>query len=163
MPDNADTRSLPVLYFFFNRPKYITESFGRIAKSRPRRLYVACDGPRMGVTDEATVVSSCRDQVLSQIDWDCDLRVFFSDRNHGRTSFIPMAIDWFFSTEPFGVIIEDDCIVSTTFFEFCLKLLESKAGDKKLCGVTGSFHYPTSSLSSNLFGATVFPSTWGWG
>ena len=68
-----------------------------------------------------------------------------------------MAIDWFFSTEPFGVIVEDDCLVSTTFFEFCLELLENNGGDERLCGVTGSFHYPTSSLSTDLFGATVFP------
>ena len=163
MDHRYDARELPVLYVFFDRAEFVPSSFSRIREARPTRLYLACDGPREGVGEDYAEIARYREQVISSVDWNCEVRILFPERNRGRANFIPDAIDWFFKSESFGAIIEDDCVVSKSFFRFLFELLTECSGDRDICGITGSFYLPTGSTSSQSFGSTVFPSTWGWG
>ena len=43
IPYNANT---PVLFLIFNRPNTTVRVFSQIKKMKPRKLYLAADGPR---------------------------------------------------------------------------------------------------------------------
>ena len=70
----------PVLYIMFNRPELVKRTFPEIVKQQPRQLFIASDGPRDTHPDDSDKVMSCRDWVLSQIDWECDTKVLFRDQ-----------------------------------------------------------------------------------
>ena len=48
----------------------------------------------------------------------------FSNFNLGCRRSVSSAINWLFQTEKNGIILEDDCIPSKTFFSFCDQMLE---------------------------------------
>ena len=57
-----------------------------------------------------------RDYLSSNVDWDCEVKTLFRDKNLGCKYAVSSAIDWFFENEEMGIILEDDCLPSQSFF-----------------------------------------------
>ena len=99
----------PVLVMAFNRPDLLAQVLDRLRDVQPERVYVAVDGPRPDRPGEAERVQACRDLVGS-IDWACEVRTLFQDRNLGCGLGVSTAITWFFEQEERGIILEDDIV-----------------------------------------------------
>ena len=99
-----------VLFLIFNRADTAIEVLKAIKEAKPLRLYIAADGPRVKRTGEAEKVISTRDLILQNVDWDCEVKTLFRDRNLGCKYAVSSAIDWFFENEDMGIILEDDCL-----------------------------------------------------
>ena len=127
----------PILFIIFNRPKFTRESFQAIAKAKPKRLYVSADGPRAERPNESALCEEAR-AVIELVDWPCEVATQFSDHNLGCKRGVVKAIDWFFSEEEDGIIIEDDCVPSQSFFSYCQELLEKYRQDDRIFMITGS-------------------------
>ena len=151
-----------VLLLIFNRPETTRQVFQAIREARPPRLYVASDGPRPEKQDEARVVQGLREQVLAAVDWPCEVRTLFRDENLGCKWAPCGAIDWFFEQEEQGIILEDDCLPSPTFFRFCDELLEKYASDPTVGGVTGDLLSLSSPHPPDTYGRVIYSLTWGW-
>ena len=121
----------PVLFLVFNRPDVTMRVFEAIRHARPRRLYVAADGPRAGISSETGKCEQTR-QIATQVDWDCEVKTLFRSENLGCRVAVSSAIDWFFENEPEGIILEDDCLPHPTFFHFCQELLERYQHDQRI-------------------------------
>src|SRR5262245_12568646 len=106
----------PVLFLIFNRPDATSLAMEAVRTARPPRLYVAADGPREAHDDEERCEEARR--VATSIDWQCELRSLFRDRNLGCRLGVSSAIDWFFEHEEEGIILEDDCVPSQSFFRY---------------------------------------------
>jgi GT2 family glycosyltransferase len=115
---NIELLETPILFIVFNRPKTTSQVFQAIRAAKPRRLYVAADGPRDDRPLEKEKVREVRD-IATQIDWPCDLKILFRDENLGCKYAVSGAIDWFFKSEEQGMILEDDCLPSQSFFNYC--------------------------------------------
>lgn len=128
---NTDT---PVLFLIFNRPEITRKTFEAIQNARPKRLYVAADGPR-----NETEKSKCEltRSIATSVDWDCSLLTNFRESNLGCRKAVSSAIDWFFEQEPEGIILEDDCLPSASFFSFCSQLLEKYRQDERIAHIGG--------------------------
>jgi hypothetical protein len=112
----------PVLFLVFNRPGSTEKVFSRIKEAKPPRFYIACDGPREGNERDIVNIEKVK-SICSRVDWSCKVDTLYRTRNLGCGLAVSSAIDWFFSREEEGIILEDDCLPSDSFFRFCDEML----------------------------------------
>ena len=107
-----------VLFLVFNRLDTTKQVFEAIRQAKPPRLYVAADGPRESKEGEKEKVKAVRKYVMDNIDWKCEVKTLFRDKNLGCKMAVSGAIDLFFENEEMGIILEDDCLPNQSFFGF---------------------------------------------
>jgi hypothetical protein len=158
---NNDVQIAPVLLLVFNRPVETLQVFNAIRNAKPAKLYIASDGPRINKNGEVELCQQVK-QIISNVDWECDVKTLFRGNNLGCKYAVATAIDWFFENESEGIILEDDTLPSNSFFIFCSLMLEYFREDKRVMRIAGynplinSFNY-----SSDYF-FSYFPFMWGW-
>lgn len=126
----------PVLFLIFNRPELTEKVFSQIRKARPRRLFIAADGPRQGVASDPKDCAATR-AVTECISWDCHVQRLYRDSNLGCGRAVSCAIDWFFKYVEEGIILEDDCYPSLSFFPFCTDMLKRYRDNDRIMMVSG--------------------------
>lgn len=151
-----------VLFLVFNRPNITRRVFQRIRQAKPTRLYVAADGPRTEAErDRCEEVRN----IATNVDWECEVKTLFRDKNLGCKMAVSGGIDWFFENEEMGIILEDDCLPNESFFRFCEILLNRYKDDDRIMHINGNnFGADKSNFSesdySYHFGS--MPQVWGW-
>ncbi|MBW2166433.1 MAG: hypothetical protein JRG74_10190 [Deltaproteobacteria bacterium] len=149
-----------VLFMVFNRPDTTKQVFEAIRKAKPPRLYVSADGPRADKAGEAEKCKEVR-RIAMQVDWDCEVKSLFRDQNLGCKVAVSSAIDWFFENEEEGIILEDDCLPSQSFFWFCEELLIKFSDDPRVQHIGGTNPFDTE-LTTNQYYFSKFNRIWGW-
>lgn len=129
----------PILLLVFNRLETTKQVFNQIKSIKPTRLYIASDGARHDKDGEHKQVEKVRDYILNNVDWDCKVETLFRESNMGCKNAVSGAIDWFFDHEEMGIILEDDCIPSDSFFFYCQELLHRYKDDNRI-GQIGGFN-----------------------
>jgi len=153
---------VPVLFMTFNRLDNTKQVFEAIRKAQPSRFYFLSDGPRSGVKGEPEKVNAVRDYVLSNIDWDCEVKTLLRQSNLGSGISCSTGIDWFFENEEMGIILEDDTLPSDSFFRYCEELL-IRYKDCDEVGIISGYNQSTpAGLFEHSYGFTKFCSMWGW-
>lgn len=151
-----------VLFLIFKRLDTTKKVFEEIKKAKPPRLYVAGDGPRENIKDEEEKVKMVRDYVLNNIDWKCEVKTLFRDKNLGCGKAISEAITWFFQNEEQGIILEDDCIPSQSFFWFCEELLEKYKNEKRIGMISGDNFQDGVKRGDADYYFSIYNHIWGW-
>jgi len=147
------TLTSPVLFLIFNRPETTQQVFSAIRKAKPPRLYVAADGPRSDYPNEDEKCEHSR-KIATNVDWDCE--------NLGCRLAVSQAIYWFFEQEPEGIILEDDCLPSQSFFWFCQEMLEYFRNDKAVGVICGFYSNELEYKPSASFFFSRYLRVWGW-
>lgn len=150
-----------VLFIVFNRPETTAQVFEAIRRAKPPRLYVAADGPREGREGEVERVVKVR-EISMAVDWPCEVKTLFREKNLGCKYAESSAITWFFEQEEQGIILEDDCLPSQSFFWFCEELLTKYKYDWRIGMVSGNNLYnikPENNTDSFIFS---YGNIWGW-
>ena len=153
----------PILFLIFNRPAITEIVFEEIRKAKPSQLFIAADGPRQDKPDDYERCEAARD-VISKVDWDCDVKTLLRDENLGCGRAISGGITWFFEHVEEGIILEDDTKPSPDFFEFCANMLEHYRDDTRVMQVAGtsfSNRYTKASPYSYFF-SDWGEYMWGW-
>ncbi len=153
----------PILFLAFNRPQHTRLALERIREARPARLYVHCDAARPQVAGEAEKVAEVRTVIRETVDWDCALNLLFRDTNQGLRQGVFGALNWFFEAEPYGIVLEDDCVPDRSFFRFCTELLEYYRDDEQVMHIGCSNlaeDYTAGREASYVFSRFSF--VWGW-
>jgi len=127
----------PVLLVIFNRPKTTQLVFEAIRQAKPTRLYIAADGPRKNVESDIKNCAETR-KIVEQVDWDCKVEILFRNENLNCGVGPSSAFTWFFEHEEEGIILEDDCLPSQSFFWFCQELLEYYRNDSRVMHIGGN-------------------------
>ena len=153
---------VPVLFLTFNRLDTAKQVFGQIKKQQPAKLFFASDGPRATVPGEKEKVEEVRNWVLSQIDWNCDLKTLFREENIGCDKAVSSAITWFFDNVEYGIILEDDCMPSDSFFVYCETLLKKYGDDPRIMHIAGNnpLEICEAEIASYFF--SKIQQCWGW-
>ena len=150
-----------VLMLVFNRPDVTEQVFQAVRNARPPRLYVAADGPRPGRSQDEETTAKVR-EVFKQVDWPCEVHTRFLTENLGCRNAVSSAIDWFFSKEEQGIVLEDDVLPSPAFFSYCDTMLERYKHDERVFSVVGNnLVEPWYQHSESYFFSKVF-FVWGW-
>jgi len=152
-------RNTPILFLIFNRPSTTARVFSQIQKMKPSKFYIAADGPRDH--KEKEICEQVRDMVVA-IDWECDVFKIFRDENLGCAKAISEAISWFFELEPEGIILEDDCLPSDSFFGFCSAMLERYRDDERIGHINGSNYQNGIIRGDGSYYFSTLTHVWGW-
>lgn len=150
----------PVLLTIFNRPDTTQRVFAQIREGRPRKLYVAADGPRPDREQEKTLCEQTR--AVIQVDWDCEVHYLYRTENLGCKLGMSGAIKWFFEHEPEGIILEDDCLPGEGFFRFCDTLLEKFRHDTRIAHIAGTNLSRGKTFGSASYYFSKYTFIWGW-
>lgn len=151
-----------VLFLVFNRLDTTKQVFEAIRKAKPPRLYIAADGAREHKEGEAEKAQAVRDYILSNIDWECEIKTLFQEQNLGCKMAVSGAIDWFFENEEMGIILEDDCLPSQSFFWFCEELLERYKDDERIGMISGDNFQNGIKRGDGDYYFSVYNHIWGW-
>jgi hypothetical protein len=152
--------STPILFVVFNRPDTTLQVLKQIAAVQPQKLYVAADGPRPHKPSEKEICNKVRELVMSGITWQCEVKTLFRSSNLGCKEAVSSAITWFFEHEEEGIILEDDCLPSLSFFRYCKYMLEKYRQDTNILSVNGcnfGFHQ-----AEKKYFFSPFMNMWGW-
>ncbi|WP_459200953.1 nucleotide-diphospho-sugar transferase [Methanococcus sp. CF] len=152
----------PVLFLIFNRLDTTKQVFEIIREAKPPRLYLASDGPRENRMGEDETVNAVRGYVLDSIDWDCEVKTLFRDKNLGCKYAVSGAITWFFENEEMGIILEDDCLPSQSFFWFCEELLNWYKDDLRIWQISGDNFQNGIQRGTGDYYFSRYIHIWGW-
>ncbi|OHD05124.1 MAG: hypothetical protein A2086_04730 [Spirochaetes bacterium GWD1_27_9] len=151
----------PILFLIFNRPDTTQVVFNEIKKIQPKYLYVAADGHRSHKEGEKEKCDQTRD-IVKQVDWDCEIKTLFRDKNLGCKLAVSGAITWFFENVTEGIILEDDCVPNQSFFTFCKVLLEYYRNDTRVMQIGGVNFQDGISRSDGTYFFSRKNHIWGW-
>ena len=157
----TDQFSTPILFLVFNRPDTTQKVFDSIRSQRPTKLYIAADGPRSGKPNEAEKCNEVRN-IVSDIDWDCDVKTLYRAENLGCKVAVSSAISWFFEQEEEGIILEDDCLPDDTFYNYCSLLLEKYRFDDKVMHIGGVNFQNGVKRGKGSYYLSDITHIWGW-
>jgi hypothetical protein len=151
----------PILFIVFNRPETTQVVFNEIRKMKPRQLFVSADGARDGKDGESEKCEAVR-KITEQVDWECEVLRRYSDINLGCKVGASSAVDWFFENVEEGIIIEDDCVPSQSFFAFCEELLEKYRDDERVMHI-GSNNFQFGHVRGDgSYYFSKYNGMWGW-
>lgn len=126
-----------VLFLVFNRLDTTKQVFEAIQKAKPPKLYIAADGARNNREGESEKVKEVRDFILNNINWQCEIKTLFREKNLGCKYAVSSAITWFFEQEEMGIVLEDDCLPTQSFFWFCEELLQRYKDEMRVWHIGG--------------------------
>jgi hypothetical protein len=151
----------PVLLLAFNRPEHTKKVLEVLRKVKPTQLYVAVDGPRLGSESDEQGCKAVR-YLFDELSWDCQLHTLFRDDNLGCARSVSVAITWFFEHVESGIILEDDCVPSLSFFPYCRELLETHRSDERIMHI-GSNNFQNGKIRGRAdYYYSIFNHLWGW-
>ena len=151
----------PVLFLIFNRPDTTQKVFNAVRQAKPKKLFVAADGPREDRKGEKEKCEQAR-RIIEQVDWDCEVKTLFRDKNLGCKIAVSSAIDWFFENVEEGIILEDDCLPSQSFFWFCQELLEHYRNDTRIMHISGNNFQFGHKRGEGTYYFSKYSHIWGW-
>lgn len=150
----------PALIVTFAREEGLQRLISIGINSGIKRFYIAIDGPR---TEEHRVSQIKMHDHLAKLNKVSDLEFFVWQRteNLGAAAGVLTAINWFFSREKAGIILEDDLVPSSDFFTFAAKALDYYEHNPDVWVISGSRMLPSApdNTSSDW---SRYPMIWGW-
>ena len=159
---NKTTLNTPILLLIFKRFDTTMRVIDQIGKVKPQKLYIAADGPRDEVAGEAEACQQLREAVLKKIDWECEVKTLFREKNLTTKIAVSEAIHWFFEQEGEGIILEDDCLPHETFFTFCAELLDKYRYDTRVMHISGSNLLRGHTFGDGSYFFSQHVNIWGW-
>jgi hypothetical protein len=153
--------STPVLLLIHARPETTRQVLDSLRIVRPRNLYVAADGPRAQVPDETYRCEEAR-RIAIAADWDCDIHTLFRAEHLGLEPAVTSGLNWFFDHAAEGIILEDDCCPSKSFYLFCQDLLEHYRAEPTVMHIGGNnFQYGRKRGAASYYFSN-YALVWGW-
>ncbi len=151
----------PILLLIYRRPDTTRRVLESIRSVRPASLYVAADGPRANVLGEAEKCAEAR-RMITTLGWDCDVHTLFREANLGCGVAVSSAITWFFEQVTEGIVLEDDCLPSKSFYRFAQELLGYYRDAATIMHIGGnSFQYGRRRGAASYY-FSGYANIWGW-
>ena len=150
----------PVLLICYKRQRHLKRILNEIIKHGPPALFIACDGPKTDA--EADSVALTRD-IIKKYCGKAPLFFLLQPKNLGCGAAVKRAIDWFFTHNDEGIILEDDTLPYPKFFTFLDKNLKRYRNDSEIGSVNGFCPWPDFMAPKIPAFQSDYFSMWGWG
>ena len=152
----------PVVFLVFKRPKLTAQVFARIREARPPRLFIVADGPRWDHPGEAEKCRQVRTLIEQGVDWPCEVVRDYAETNMGCARRVSSGITRVFEQVEEAIVLEDDCLPESTFFQFCAELLERYRSDERIAQIAGCSFRPVPPAGGESYFFSRYPHCWGW-
>jgi hypothetical protein len=155
--------SAAILVLGYNRPDYLTNLLDFLKDQKNLRLYISIDGPVLNKPSDEALVKECQKLAIETQAW-TDTKVLFSESNNGCYMGVTKGIDWFFSHEEFGIILEDDLVFDSNAITFLTNGLLEYSERLDVGAICAFNHLLPYSISNKAISSLMvsFPSSWGW-
>ena len=149
--------NLPILILGYNRFEKFNRCIRTVQKQGIKKVYVSIDGPKndYDIRVQKRIMDFCSNDNLGM-----NIKIKSLKKNYGCRNGPIKGISWFFKENKFGVVLEDDVLVSKKCMELFLSLLEENFSNKNFMSIS-SFNEFTNNKIESLYSASVFRS-WGW-
>jgi hypothetical protein len=151
----------PVAFIIFNRPDTTARVFEAIRQAKPPLLLVIADGARTSKAGEVEKCAATR-AIIDKVDWPCDVKTNYSNINLGCGKRVSSGLDWVFQEVEEAIILEDDCVPDSTFFQFCDELLEYYRYDNRVTSISGNNFEMGRKDSNSSYYFSRYNHVWGW-
>jgi hypothetical protein len=120
---------IPIMLMAFTRPDLLKICLHHLEKFSPPILYVMGDGPRN--SEEKKRCEQSRSLALNPT-WECKIIPIFNDQNEGIVKSFIKGMNRMFSDYEYGIYLEDDIMLSPSFYQFAQKLLIKYRDEPKI-------------------------------
>ncbi len=151
---------MPVVLLVYKRPELTRKVVRSLRKIRPGVVLVVADGPKD--ESERVQTDATRRVIREEIDWPCDCRFNEAERNLGLANRVSSGITWALDSQERVVILEDDCVPSTSFFRFAEEMLDRYRNERRVSVVTGNNFQRGVKRGKGSYYFSMFPHCWGW-
>jgi len=156
----------PILLLTYKKIKTLRKVIQSIKKIKPRVLYINSDGPKNNEPQEVIAVNKIR-TLLDNFNFNCRVVKKYNQENLGLRDSVISAVTWFFKNEKFGIILEDDCLPSKSFYHYCQENLIYYQNNKRIMNIGGvNFLSGIKNLNYEEKNTSYFftksPMIWGW-
>lgn len=127
----------PVLFETFARVETARVVWDHIKAAQPSVLYFYSNKGRDEKPDEIRRNEEIRSWV-KEIDWECRLHTWFRDEYVDVYTSLKGSKEWALKNEEAVIVIEDDCVTSKAFFQYCDHFLEHYKDDKNVAFISGN-------------------------
>jgi len=103
-----------------------------------------------GIDADVPLVEATQ-KIVANIDWPCDVRRNYSEKNLGVKRRMYTGIDWVFEQFEQAILLEDDCLPDPTFFPYCTQLLEKYRNDDRIIMISGDNMLPRQRWNSDSY------------
>jgi hypothetical protein len=152
---------VPIALFIFKRPEHTRRVFDLIRRKRPTEFFVVADGPRPAHKDDIENCERTR-EVVHAVDWPCRVYTNFSEVNLGCGRRVSSGLNWVFDMVEEAIVLEDDCLPSSSFFRFCEEMLEKYRSDSRIGIVSGNNFVAEQITCPHSYYFSRFVHMWGW-
>lgn len=118
----------PVLVLAYNKPELLSASLSKLRKIHSGNVYIHLDGPQANKRS-IDLFNDCKKVIEEFMSQNSNIFLKLQKANLGGQFGVLSGIDWFFSQEEFGVILEEDIDFADGIFLFVKKykpLVQSK-------------------------------------
>lgn len=149
--------AIPCLIIGFTRVEGLRSLLASLSLGLVTKIYVAIDGPRSNIDKEAqSEIRALLDDFSLRNN--VQLKIWQREVNLGVAVSILSAIDWFFSNEEYGLIIEDDLLLGVGAFEYFIENLNHFRDSKEVMMISGNQFFDAPVARE----WTHYPLIWGW-
>jgi hypothetical protein len=154
-----NSKSIPVLIIGYSRLNAIRDLAHKLLNYEVKDVYLAIDysADALVASQQRTLVSELSQQFSRR---NTELHVWHRNRNHGVAVGVLSALDWFFSSNAVGIVIEDDLTFEEDFLEFCAASLVHFEDNREVLMISGN-RYDGAAMKTEVV-LTNYPQIWGW-
>jgi hypothetical protein len=151
----------PVVIIAYNRPWLLKQVLTVVRQVQPTQLFLVVDGPNLERPEDQHKCQQVR-EILSTVDWSCQVFRNYSEYNQGCGYRIPSGLDWVFEQVETAIILEDDCLPDLSFFQFCQILLSRYGDDPSVTQICGTNRLLQWKYEQQSYHFARYCSAWGW-
>ena len=160
MDFNEKRLNTAVLIITYKRLNTTKQTFEAIKKAKPQKIYISSNFGKN--KEEVKKVNEVRAYLEENIDWNCKVSKLYRTKHLSAKFSISGVIDWFFENEVQGIILEDDCLPSQSFFWFCEELLERYKEDMRVGQISGDNFQKGVKRGESDYYFSIYNHIWGW-
>lgn len=142
----------------YKRSDCISKIVKSLSEGNIKKLYVAIDGPKPGEKRNSEIETKLNE--ASQM-YGIDIFIWTRKKNLGLAAAVITAVDWFFSLEEEGLILEDDLMFNSDFVNFVQIALDEIKNHKDCLMISGN-QFSDEFEIQNQASITNYPMVWGW-
>lgn len=150
----------PIVVFSYNRPEHLRRTLEALSRNdfaSESVLYIFCDGPKEGATEDMQKRISENVAVAKSQTWSKELYVIVQDKNKGLADSIINGVTVVINRYGRIIMLEDDIVTSRGFLRFMNEALEMYKDDEQVMHISAYMYPHKGYLPATFFYPVPYP------
>ena len=160
----------PIIVFCYNRPKHLEQTLDALSRNEladQSTLYIYCDGPKEGASEDMRQKIADVRQVARKCQWCKEVHIVETEKNKGLANSVISGVTEIINRYNRVIVLEDDLVTSPYFLTYMNHSLDFYETYDSVFSI-GAYNFPTSQVripADYSFDNYVClrSCSWGWG